>query len=991
MNESCNPKPQKTNHFAPAGCFIALIILFALHSQLFAVNVKYETESFSDPYSYYSQPSMALGIMDGQGAFAIYPDFWGRLAFFTGEHPTILQKRVKTRYKGYLPIIQCSETRDKVLYRIEAFAANLTPNPEDELMMFVKLSVKNQTKQPQKAVYWAASVYSAKYTDSGSYSRAEFDPDRAYKMNDGMATENGKLLFMYDETEIDGRYASIGVPYTKEFNAEQAYSVPMSAVCMVKYQWYLQPGQSKSTIIKVPLKMLPSDSKIVRKLKTADYEKYFKGTVDFWDSLLSSGTQFQIPQDKTINTLKTSFIDQLIAREKRGKYYAQFVSRIQYPRTFFRDGIFTMRIYDLFGHPEITRQNIRFLQGTGFGSNSVTMPRGMKLALNPRLDDTRDLSKYPQKLWRFADYFLMSHDKKYAKEILPEIKALTTWIEKATAADERGLIPRCTLCDNEFVGVDVPGIKENGHRSGDNFWAVAALRATRLMAQRMKSPKLVAQTDRVLARLVPAVQAAVDKAMKEAGYVPGTFDRGTSNRGDGWGEDRDNILLIWPHEALDPFDPAIDATIKRMRSRYEWGVLGHYDGISGATFPYRSIWMMEAMVIRGEQKLVVEDLYGQLAHTGSTHGSYEVAWKPRYGIEQHGWFNANYPSLIRNMLVREDWSGNLHLLSVVPAEWAGKVGNKIGIKDAATFYGPVSFTKTILEDGAEIILSSEFKYRPKSVILHLPYFADVSKVLVDGKSAAIKEGTVEIPLGTEKVRLFWKTKPREMAYTYNRYLKKFRKTLPPIRIPIRYFHNLDERRELWKLVAEQPWKVIGPFADDNHTGLKAVYPPENELNFDAKYLGSGGQTVQWIDRAYLPASIMPTPAVRAPWYRGKAQTTETNMGVDFSVTFKGNGAAYAVTNVWSPKQQQVTLSLGSDGPVKVWLNKAQVHESNAYRGWNGIVPDSDKVAITLNKGLNTLLVKTCRGGTPWGFALRMLNSNGKPIKNLKFENAVSEK
>ena len=946
-----------------------------------AFEVTYEDEM--QEYSWYAQPSVALGVMDGRSSIEVHPDTWGRMVFFTGEEPQVLQKRVKYRHQGYLPIVECSVARQQIQYKIEAFADTLTGKPEDELIMFMKLSATNQSNVPQTAIYWAGAIYNPRTLQRG-YRVAQFSPDRSYEIRNCMAIENGGLLFMFDERDVDSAHATLDIPYTGPFGANDVYSTPMSPICIVKYVWRLEPGETKSTVLKAAANLLPLDSGVTETLAQADYQDHFASTIRFWENLLTSGTQYEIPHKKTLDTLKTAFIDQSIAREKQGERYAQFVSRIQYPRPFFRDGIFIMRIYDLFGLPQITRQNIDYIRGTRFSGNSVDIYKDVDAALNPPLDDTRDLSKYPQKLWRYCEHFLMTDSRTYAREILPEVKALVTWIEKSTASDPCGLIPACTLCDNEFVGVDVPGIDKNGHRTGDNFWGVAALRTARLMAERLGETELVQQVDRTMGRFHPALLAAIDQAMNKAGYVPGTLDHGTSNRGGGWGEDRDNILLVWPHEALDPQGRAVEETIQHMRLRYQYGVLGHYDGRDEATFPYRSIWMMEAMVIRGDQELVVEDLYGQLAHTGSTHGSYEVAWKPRYGIEQHGWFNANYVSLIRNMLVRESWDNRLHILSVVPAQWARKVGNKIGIQNALTFYGSVSFTETILEDGARITLDNTFKYAPESIVLHLPYFAIVSAVIVDGKPVTITNEQVHLPSDVQEIRLYWETKPHHTALTYKRYLKEFRRNLAAVRIPVRYFPDLNERKELWQQVAEQPWKVIGPFDDINGQGLETVYAPEKELDFAATYQGAKSRDISWQDKAYLPVEALATPAIRHPWYRCYHQTQNKYWGVDFSAVLEETGTAYACMRVGSPRQQSVIFSLGSDGPIAIWLNNRRVHSNKVYRGWQPISPDQDKVPVTLKKGWNTLLVKCCRGGTPWGFLLRVLDKDGNPIEGLQF-------
>ena len=960
---------------------IVISVLLALATTVRGAEVQYEEESFEGPYSYYSQPSMALGEIGNHNATAVHPDTWGRMAFFSGEKPQFIQKRVKTLYRGYLPIIECTVTRDGVRYDLQGFGATLSGKPEDQLIMFVKLSATNETDGSQDATLWASAVYNPR-KNVGGYFQNLFNSDRTYAMDDEAAIENGKVLYMFDADDVSAKYSAIGTPYTKSVTAEESFSIPMTAMCLTRYDWNLKPGETRSAVVKVPHNLIDREDELFDRLAKAKYNNYFRRTVGFWEGLLAAGTQFHIPHWKVGQKMSTALIYLLISREKMEDGYVwQYVDRIQYPRPFFRDSIFTTRVYDLFGHPRFSREHIRYLQGTRFGANSCAIHRDVEAALNPPLDDRRDLSKYVQKLWRYTEHFLLTDNRTYAEEILPEVKALVGWIEKVTAEDERGLIPRCTLMDNEFV--------ENGHRSGDNFWAIAALRATRTMARRIDRNELIEQVDRIEKRLHPAILKAVDKVMKDAGYVAGTFDHGTSTRNSGWGEDRDNPLMVWPGGTLPAFHPAVTAGLKRLRSRYQEDISGHYDGVNGATFVYRTLWGMQQHLARGEQELVTKDLYAMLTHTGSTHGGYEVAWAARYGIEGHGWHFARYVSLVRNMMLRERWDGTLHLFSAVPAEWA-KVGNRIGVEDLPTYHGPVSVVQTILEDGARIELKPEFRYVPEAYVLHLPYFADVSKVVVDGDPAEIDRdeyqyGAVKLPAGARHVRIFWKTKPEKMAFNYADYLAGFRKTIPPAKIPIRYFPPEDERRELWNTVVNQPWKVIGPFANRNHTGHETVYGPEKEIDFDAQYDGLEGK-VKWRDRAWMPVDYIPVRAVRKPWYRGNFQTTERYSAVDFTAVMGNlNATAYAFSNLVSPKKQKVTLSLGSDGPVMVWLGGKQVHAKKEFRGWRGISPDKDLIEVTLQQGHNPILIKTSRAGTPWGFALRIVDADGKRVEGLHFD------
>ena len=972
-------------------CVRVIASLLVTFTATHAADIRYEEESMEGPFSYFSQPCMALGVKDHTDAFAVYEDTWDKTLFFTGERPRILQKRVKTLHRGYLPIIECTETRDGIRYDVQAFGDTLSGKPEGELVLFARISATNLTDKPRRATVWASSINTGRLNFHG-YLRNMFTPDRSYRMEDGVAVVKGPtlnqtngmtpaetVLYLYDEGAVTAKYAAVDVPYRGPFTADDVCGIPMTPTCAVRFDFPLKPGETRGGVIKAPRRRVEPDSEICKQIGNAKYDEHFKRTVDFWEGLLADAARFHIPHKKAHDKLRTAFVYLLIARVKQGDRYLQYVDRLFYPRTYFRDGIFIQRAYQLFGHPRLTRENMTYYQGTRFGTNSITVAADPEGALHPPVDDRLDLNKYQQKLWSYSEHFLFTDDRRYAEEVMPEVKGLVGWIEQVTADDPRGLIPRCTLWDAEFV--------RNGYRPGDDFWAMAALRATRLMGQRLGDRKMVERIDRILARFHPALVAAIDEAFKQCGHVPGTLDKGTSPYNDGWGEDRDNQLMIWPSGALEPFHPAVNAMLERLRSRFDEGVSGNYCGFPGKMFPYRTFWQIQQHLARGEQELVTKDLYAILAHTGSTNGSCEIARTSRWGIESHGWHWARYVSLVRNMLVREEWDGTLHLLSTVPAEWASQSGNKIGAEKLPTHFGPISVVATIFDDGAEIDLSARFHHTPSSLVLHMPYFADVAKVEVDGQAAPIEGATVRMPADTKKVRLYWKTKPDKMSLSYADFLRDFRKTIPPVRVPIRCVPSHEERRAYWNTHVMQPWKAIGPFPDVDRTGHKTAYPPEKEIDFKAQYEGLNGKRVGWRSRVWATFDTMPVWVVREIDNRRSYQLTEPYGSVDFSAVFGmiSAGTGYAYSNIISPKEQKVTFSLGSDAEIVVWLRGEEIHHSDTLRGWSGMPIDADKVEATLKKGPNPILVKTCRMGIPWGFAVRILDPNGKAVEGLRFD------
>ena len=89
--------------------------------------------------------------------------------------------------------------------------------------------------------------------------------------------------------------------------------------------------------------------------------------------------------------------------------------------------------------------------------------------------------------------------------------------------------------------------------------------------------------------------------------------------------------------------------------------------------------------------------------------------------------------------------------------------------------------------------------------------------------------------------------------------------------------------------------------------------------------------------------------------------------------------AYIRCEVYSEKEQQVNLSIGSDDGVKAWLNGQLVHSNNVIRMWR---PDEDREWVTLEQGWNTLMLKVTTKGGPWGASARFVDDKGGTLYNV---------
>jgi hypothetical protein len=133
------------------------------------------------------------------------------------------------------------------------------------------------------------------------------------------------------------------------------------------------------------------------------------------------------------------------------------------------------------------------------------------------------------------------------------------------------------------------------------------------------------------------------------------------------------------------------------------------------------------------------------------------------------------------------------------------------------------------------------------------------------------------------------------------------------------------------------WYVCGPFPNPEDSlhgryGLDTLYPPEQEINVKKVYRGVGGREIRW--------------------QLAKAQKSGF---LDLSMFHPSDlTVAYALSYVYSPREQTLPLLVGSDDGVKIFLNGKEIYRLLKIRP---AVPDQDTVAAALQKGWNTLLLK----------------------------------
>jgi len=157
----------------------------------------------------------------------------------------------------------------------------------------------------------------------------------------------------------------------------------------------------------------------------------------------------------------------------------------------------------------------------------------------------------------------------------------------------------------------------------------------------------------------------------------------------------------------------------------------------------------------------------------------------------------------------------------------------------------------------------------------------------------------------------------------------------------------------------QRWKVVGPFDNTDEKGFHAVYPPEQSVDYGARFAGKSGQ-VEWSDHVGKDAMGM----------------------IDLNEIFgpEKEVCAYAATEFVLPEQREVEFRFSSYNAVKLWLNGKPIAEHDVYHG--GSQMDQYVSTGRLKPGPNTILIKVCQNAQTqdwakhWAFQLRVCDASG---------------
>jgi len=148
------------------------------------------------------------------------------------------------------------------------------------------------------------------------------------------------------------------------------------------------------------------------------------------------------------------------------------------------------------------------------------------------------------------------------------------------------------------------------------------------------------------------------------------------------------------------------------------------------------------------------------------------------------------------------------------------------------------------------------------------------------------------------------------------------------------------------------WMVIGPFPVEE--GLDGIHPPEKKVDLKGTYTGLNN-SVNWKEIRTNPEGYVNFVSI---------------FSEDAALHGDLVGMAFAYTEITSPDDREITLTLGSNDGAKIWLNGEVIYNLRVGRS---AVADQEFLQIHLKKGSNRILAKVENVGANWGLYMRVVD------------------
>lgn len=176
--------------------------------------------------------------------------------------------------------------------------------------------------------------------------------------------------------------------------------------------------------------------------------------------------------------------------------------------------------------------------------------------------------------------------------------------------------------------------------------------------------------------------------------------------------------------------------------------------------------------------------------------------------------------------------------------------------------------------------------------------------------------------------------------------------------------RIDEARQIsQELGFIQQWVLVGPFDNENEAGFERELPPEaaigQALDLEASYEGSL-RPVSWRD---YPSEVH----------------LDGLTAIGDVLEPATDSCALLATVVESRRPARAALRFGQSGAIKIWVNGTEVFSDDGDRS---VAPDRNAVGVSLRRGRNRVIVKSCNTSGAWDVYFRLTQPDGRPLSGV---------
>ena len=690
------------------------------------------------PYSFLLNYTDQIGVPGFPGGTALTPQSdlytgYAELSLRVGRGGRSFPSKGRALAQDRYPVLITTRLDHGVLYTLTVFAAPVG----SQQVNFARIDAFNPDKKKSRQTRVTAFVRNAgaalvTHPNGRTYRSyrfgrpstperdglyfqpgLEFNPFSQYTFTGEAFVRDGTVLY-------DSHALEPGAKRTQNVRVDRLPIDRQTMFGQTDYTTRVKPGQHFHVDFRMPVAPVPPATAQYGHISHAPFNANLRKTIASWAQLQRPAMRVDLPEPKVVNTFYSSLDNILLPRYQLSSgAWVQAVNLQRYHAFWLRDAAVMTHALDLAGLHRQAGQNLPFfLTWQDPSGNFISRPG--------------QLDGFGQTLWALGNHMGLTGDTSLVQRAYPAIQRAMRWFEDARSADPLHLLPVATPGDNEVT---------TGHLPGNDFWAYAGVEQAVRIARRLGRGGDASRWNGDLADYRRVLQDQVRaSSARLGGFIPPSLEGG----GQDWG----NYWAAYPAQPFSPTDPLVTRTLAHARSEFREGI-GTY-GEPKMLHAYLGFRVLETQLERNEPTDVVNGFYSELAHTTSTGASFETGLLPfadrtiDLSTVPHGWWAAEYVTLLRNMLLREEGNGVV-LMSALSPSWL-KPGQVVAVRDAPTAFGTVAFTLVTHAGGATLSWRTRLG---SGVKLSWPVPVGVAGVRAPGLRAGVihlrgKSGSIQV-------------------------------------------------------------------------------------------------------------------------------------------------------------------------------------------------------------------------------------------------------